>query len=398
MPEFNALSFVEEQVQKLRETVGNERVLAAVSGGVDSTTAAVLARKAIGSNVVSLFMDTGFMRINEPESIIKTLSSLPIPLNVEAVDARKRFLTRMKGIPDAEKKRKVFRAAFYEVLSDEARRRGCSFLLQGTIAPDWIETRGGIKTQHNVLSQIGINPEKRYGFKVLEPLADLYKFQVREVARVLGIREELFRRQPFPGPGLSVRVVGAISRRKLEALKKADLVVRRCLDSMGCDQYFAVILDGGTRKNRATKTAEIEAMSSLGGYVDKVTADLLLNRATGMEEGARRYGKVLAIALSRKGELIVPSVKEAVQAQDAIVKKLPGVCHVLVETARSRRRAPYVAAIRAVQTKDFMTASVSELDPTLLVNVSQTILNECPEISRTYYDVTPKPPATIEFE
>jgi len=398
MAEFNAQSFVEGQVQELRKTIGSKRVLAAVSGGVDSTTATTLVRKAVGPNVFSVFIDTGFMRTNEPENITETLSSLPLPLDVETVDARKRFLTRMRGISNAERKRRLFRATFYEVLSEAARRRRCSFLVQGTIAPDWIETRGGIKTQHNVLSQIGIDPERRYGFKVLEPLVELYKFQVREVAKIIGINEELFRRQPFPGPGLSVRVVGAINEKKLEALKKADLIVRRHLNSKGCDQYFAAILDRRIRENRMTRKAMMELRGPLHGYAGRVNVGLLVNKATGMEGGARKYGKVLAVSLTNEDGLVVPPIKEMVRAQNIVAKRLPGICHVLVETARSLSRAPYVVAIRAVQTKDFMTADVSELDPSLLIKTSQTVLEECPQVSRAYYDVTPKPPATIEFE
>jgi len=398
MAEFNAQRFVESQVQELRKTIGSEKVLAAVSGGVDSTTAATLVRKAIGPNVFSVFIDTGFMRTNEPDDIIRTLSSLPLPLDVEVIDARKRFLNRTRGISDAERKRKLFRATFYEVLSEEAGKRGCGFLVQGTIAPDWIETRGGIKTQHNVLSQIGIDPEKRYGFRVLEPLAELYKFQVREVAKVVGIREELFQRQPFPGPGLSVRLVGAITEKKLETLKRADLIVRRHLDSKGCDQYFAAVLDRKTRRDRLTKKAETELRRHFHAYADMVNVGLLVNKATGIEADARKYGKVLAVSLTSKDRPVVPPIKKMVQAQNVVVNQSPGICHVLVETAKSLGRAPYVVAIRAVQTKDFMTADVSDLDPSLLIETSQTILKECPQVSRTYYDVTPKPPATIEFE
>jgi len=398
MAEFNAQGFVESQIQEIKETVGNEKVLAAVSGGVDSTTAATLVRRAIGLNIFSVFIDTGFMRIHEPEDIIGALLSLPLPLDVEVIDARKRFLDRMKDVPNAERKRRLFRATFYEVLSEEARRRRCSFLVQGTIAPDWIETRGGIKTQHNVLSQIGIDPERKYGFKVLEPLAELYKSQVREVARVIGIREELFQRQPFPGPGLSVRVVGAITEKKLETLKKADLIVRRDLDSRGCDQYFAAVLDGRFREDGISRKAAMKLKELLHSHAGKLGASLLVNRATGIEAGARKYGKVLAVSLTSEDRLVVPTIKELVQAQNVIVDQLPGICHVLLETARSLRRASYLVAIRAVQTKDFMTADVSELDPSLLIETSKSILKECSEVSRVYYDVTPKPPATIEFE
>jgi len=398
MAEFNAKNFVECQAQELRKKVGSERVLAAVSGGVDSTTAATLVQNAIGPNVFSVFIDTGFMRTNEPESIVGTLLSLPVPLDVEVIDARRRFLKRMRGISDAERKRRIFRATFYETLSEEAKRKRCSFLVQGTIAPDWIETRGGIKTQHNVLSQVGIDPERKYGFKILEPLVDLYKFQVREVARAIGIREELFQRQPFPGPGLSVRTVGAVDERKLETLKKADLIVRRHLDSKGCDQYFAAILDGRFRKDGECRGAAMKLKELLCSHTCKLDTRFLVNKATGMLAGVRKYGKSLSISLASGSELVIPSIKKLIEAQGVIINRLPSISHVLVETARSLKKAPYVAAVRAVQTRDFMTADVSDLDPSLLTELSQDILKECREVSRVYYDVTPKPPATIEFE
>lgn len=398
MAEFNAQSFVDSQAQELREKVGSEKVLAAVSGGVDSTTATTLVRKAIGPNVFSVFIDTGFMRTNEPESIVGALLSLPIPLDVEVIDARKRFLKRMRGVSNAERKRKRFRATFYETLSEEARRKRCSFLVQGTIAPDWIETRGGIKTQHNVLSQVGIDPEKKYGFKVLEPLAKLYKFQVREVARVIGIREELFQRQPFPGPGLSVRAVGAVDEKKLETLKRADLIVRRHLDSKGCDQYFAAVLDGRFRMDSGCRKAGVRLKELLRSCARKLDTRFLANRATGIVAGARKYGKVLTVSLTTGNRLVVPPIDKLAEAQGVVVNQSPGITHVLVETARSLKKASCVVAIRAVQTKDFMTADVSKLDPNLLIEISQDILKGCREVSRVYYDVTPKPPATIEFE
>lgn len=398
MAEFNAQEFVERQTKQLKDIVRNERVLAAVSGGVDSTTAAVLVQKAIGGKVFPIFIDTGFMRMSEPEEIARSLSFPPLSLRVEVIDARKRFLDRMKGVPDAERKRRLFRATFYEVLSEEARKRQCGFLVQGTIAPDWIETRGGIKTQHNVLSQVGIDPEEKYGFRLLEPLAELYKFQVREVAKVMGIREELFRRQPFPGPGLSVRVVGAITARKLETLKKADLVVREALGSIGCDQYFAAILDGRYRSDGIGKKATVTLAKLLHSYEGKVDARVLANRATGIEGGARKYGNVVAVSVVRQGRLVIPSVEEMVRAQSAVVKQLPRTCHVLLEIARSPRRGAYFAAVRAVQTRDFMTAGVSALDTGLLVETSRKILKECRQVSKVFYNVSPKPPATIEFE
>ena len=398
MAEFDASGFAENKIRDLKESIGNAKVLAAVSGGVDSTTAATLVRRAIESNVFSVFMDTGFMRMSEPESIAETLSALPLPLNVEVVDARKRFLDRMKGVPNAERKRKIFRAIFYEVLSEEARKRQCSFLVQGTIAPDWIETQGRIKTQHNVLSQIGIDPQRRYGFKVLEPLVDLYKWQAREVAKFLGIREELVQRQPFPGPGVSVRMLGAINERKLETVRKADAVVRRHLDSKGCDQYFAAVLDGRFLPGGVGKRASKKLRELLSSHGDGFQVSVLLNKATGMESGARKYGNILALSVRSGRELKIPQISDLTRIQKHIIDNFPRVCRVLVETSGSPRKASYLVAIRSVQTRDFMKADVSGLDSGLLSEISQDVLKECPGVARVYYDVTPKPPATIEFE
>ena len=398
MAGFNAQRFIDDKTDELRKVVGDEAVLAAVSGGVDSSTAAALVQRAIGRNVSSVFIDTGFMRIREPERIVEALSSPPLSLAIEVIKAQRRFLERMKRVPDAERKRKLFRSIFYDVLAEEAGRRGCGFLVQGTIAPDWIETRQKIKTQHNVLSQVGIDPARRYGFKVLEPLAELYKFQVREVAKALEMHDELFRRQPFPGPGLSVRVVGAITEKKLQTLKVADLVVTEHLDSEGCDQYFAAVLDGKFRRDSMAVKAAAKLTKLLDGRADRFDVSVFTNKATGIRAGARRYGEILAVSLTSKNRLVFPPVKELVEAQRILVDEFSKICHVLVEISRSLAGGRCVAAIRAVQTKDFMTAQVSELDAGLLVEASQKILKECPEISRVYYDVTPKPPATIEFE
>lgn len=172
--------------------------LAAISGGVDSTTAAVLVRRAIGDRLRAVFIDTGFMRMNEPMHVRESLKDI---LTIEVIDARDRFYRELLGLSDAEEKRVRFRETFYTVLSEVAREYGCDWLVQGTIAPDWIETRGGIKTQHNVLEQIGIDTASKYGFKLLEPLKEFYKDQVRELARALGIPIGIVNRQPFPGPG-----------------------------------------------------------------------------------------------------------------------------------------------------------------------------------------------------
>ncbi|MEM2518449.1 MAG: ATP-binding protein, partial [Candidatus Bathyarchaeia archaeon] len=239
MESFNPEKFVEAQIVEIRKAIGGERALVAVSGGVDSTTCAVLTRKAIGENLVCVILDDAFMREGEPEKVAEILSKEPFKVPVKIVDVRERFFNAMKGLRDAEEKRKKFRETFYTVLSETAKRENCRVLVQGTIRADVVETVGGVKTQHNVLEQIGINPVEKFGFKVVEPLLMLYKEQVRMVARCLGLPPEVSERQPFPGPGLSVRVVGEIRPDKLETLKKATTIVEGALAEHKPSQYFA---------------------------------------------------------------------------------------------------------------------------------------------------------------
>jgi GMP synthase (glutamine-hydrolysing) len=209
MEDFDPKRFVETKVEEIRKAVGSQKALVAVSGGVDSTTCAVLTRRAIGENLVCVILDDAFMREGEPEKVAEILSKEPFNVPVKIVDVRERFLNAMKGLRDAEEKRKKFRETFYSVLSETAKKEGCSILVQGTIRADVVETVGGVKTQHNVLEQVGINPMERFGFKVVEPLLTLYKEQVRMVARHLGLPPEVSERQPFPRAG----IIGAGGRR-----------------------------------------------------------------------------------------------------------------------------------------------------------------------------------------
>ncbi|MCW3992108.1 MAG: hypothetical protein NWE79_05325, partial [Candidatus Bathyarchaeota archaeon] len=199
MSELDVEAFVDKQVEAIRETLGEERALIAVSGGVDSTVCAVLTRMAIGDNLICTFIDDNFMRLGEPDRVKAMLSAPPLNLPVKILDERKRFTEALAGLRDAEEKRKAFREAFYKTLSDSAKAENCRYLVQGTIKADIDETKGGIKTQHNILEQIGINPVERYGYKIIEPIASLYKYQVRKVARFLGTTAETSERQPFPG-------------------------------------------------------------------------------------------------------------------------------------------------------------------------------------------------------
>ena len=197
---FSPKTFIETAIAEMKRNIGNEKALVAVSGGVDSTTCAVLTHKAIGENLVCVILDDAFMRLGEPEHVAETLSKSPFNVPVKIVNVRDRFMQAMKGLRDAEEKRKAFRETFYTVLSETSKNEDCGILVQGTIRADIIETVGGVKTQHNVLEQIGINPIQKFGFKVVEPLLLLFKEQVRIVARHLGLPTEFLNGNLFQGP------------------------------------------------------------------------------------------------------------------------------------------------------------------------------------------------------
>src|SRR3989454_8339472 len=240
---FRPSSYLTSQTAKILETVGDGKAIAAVSGGVDSTVAALVAKRALGDRLFPVFIDTGFLRVGETESVKARLSERSLGLKVKLVKAAGRFLEATKGETGAEEKRKKFRETFYQVLGEEARKDGCDFIVQGTIAPDWIETQGGIKTQHNILEQVGIDALSTYGFRVVEPISELYKDQVRALGRHLDIPKDLSERQPFPGPGLLVRCIGTVSKKKLELLKSATRIIEEKLGPFNYDQYFAGVIE-----------------------------------------------------------------------------------------------------------------------------------------------------------
>jgi GMP synthase (glutamine-hydrolysing) len=325
-PSWTPSSVIEEAVAQIRERVGKERVICALSGGVDSAVAALLIYRAIGDRLTCVFVDTGCMRAGECEQVVETFDRhLHIPL--VAVDASKRFLARLAGVIDPEEKRKIIGEEFIRVFEEEAERleeeKGpIAFLAQGTLYPDVIEstshdtasTAVRIKTHHNV----GGLPEDMM-FKLVEPLRMLFKDEVRETGLALGLPEEWVWRHPFPGPGLAIRIIGAVDEQRLAILRAADKIV---IDE---------IRQAGVYRELGQAFAVLTPLQSVGVMGD-----------------SRTYANVVAV--------------------------------------------------RAVTTGDFMTADWARLSPDLLTRIANRLVNEIREINRVVYDITSKPPATIEWE
>jgi len=397
MSDLDVPAFVGRQIEAIKNALGGEKALIAVSGGVDSTVSAMLTHRAIEDNLVCVFIDDNFMRLGEPDSVKAMLSAPPLNLPVKVLNERGRFTEALAGLSDAEEKRKAFRDAFYQTLSDAAWAEECSFLVQGTIKADVDETKGGIKTQHNILEQIGIDTVERFGFKVIEPIASLYKYQVRNVARYIGVPLEVSERQPFPGPGLSVRVVGEVTADKLDQLKAATSVVEDALKKEKPSQYFAAIMGGRTVE--APKILLREASKALGMEQLQFTAKYLTEKATGIADGKRAYGFVSAVAITdTMGKPVEVGYEELEEMRVAIQSNFPEVTRVLRLVAGREDDEGYFIAMRAVETEDFLTAEISEIPWPTLETAAKKILSTCPKVIRVYYDITPKPPATIEFE
>ena len=312
-------SFVEDSIKTLKEKIGDKKALCALSGGVDSSVAAVLLSKAIGKNLTCIFVDHGLLRKNEGDEVEKIFTE-NYDLNFIRVDAKDRFLQKLAGVTDPERKRKIIGEEFIRVFEAEAKKIGTvDFLVQGTIYPDVIESGLGksavIKSHHNV----GGLPDYVDFKEIVEPLRNLFKDEVRKTGLELGIPEELVYRQPFPGPGLAIRIIGDITEDKLNILKDADSIFREEIANAGLhksiNQYFAVLTN----------------LKSVGVMGDERTYD-------------------------------------------------------------------YTIALRAVETTDFMTGVWSKIPYSVLEKVSSRIVNEVKHVNRVVYDITSKPPATIEWE
>ena len=304
-------AFIEEQVKAIKEQVGDKKVLLALSGGVDSSVVAALLIKAIGKQLVCVHVNHGLLRKGEPEQVVEVFRH-QMDANLVYVDAVDRFLDKLKGVEEPEQKRKIIGAEFIRVFEEEARKQeGIEFLAQGTIYPDILES-DGVKAHHNV----GGLPEDLQ-FSLVEPLKLLFKDEVRVVGKALGLPDGMVYRQPFPGPGLGVRCLGAITRDRLEAVRESDAILREEFAKNGLEgkvwQYFTVIPDF---------------------------------KSVGVKDGKRSF--------------------------------------------------EWPVILRAVNTKDAMTATVEDVPFALLQHITDRITKEVPGVNRVCFDLTPKPTGTIE--
>ena len=307
----NTKKFIKQKITLIKRKVGKGKAICATSGGVDSMVCAFLAHKALGNNLIALFIDDGLMRENEPKTVAKILRKHGIRTVV--MNSAKDFFKALKGKEDPEDMRKAFRNIFYKTLGRAVRKYKAKYLIQGTIAADIKETRGKIKSQHNVLSQIGINPRK-YGLSIIEPLVTLYKPGVRTVGKALGLSKIIYQRMPFPGPGLATRIVGEVTPQRVRIVRKATTIVEKELEKLKPFQAFAV---------------------------------LLTDRATGIKKGKRAFGNIIVI--------------------------------------------------RSVESKNAITAQPTKVPYKILEKIQKRIVREIPEVTKVLYDLSPKPPSTIEY-
>ncbi len=304
--------FIEEQIASIREAVGDGIAINALSGGVDSSVVTVLGHRSLGDRLKTVFIDNDLMRKGEPDRVVKVFADMEIP--VQLVDAKAEFLGALKGLTDPEEKRNAVTNTFYsKVFGRLVRETGAKFLLHGTILTDIEETVAGIKRQHNILAQLGIDPEKEYGYKVLEPLQTLRKDGVRKVAKLLGLSAEIAKRIPFPGPALATRIVGEVTKERLETVREATAIVEEELGKSRAFQYLAVLLN---------------------------------DKATGIRDNKREFGQIIVV--------------------------------------------------RCINSVDARTATVTKIAWDKLNRISKRITS-IQGVNRCLYDLTPKPPATVEY-
>ena len=238
--ELKTEDFISEKVKEIKDAVGNGTAINALSGGVDSSTVTMLGHRALGKNLKTVFVENGLMREGEPEQVVGFFRELGV--TVEVIDARKEFFAALEDVTDPEEKREAITQTFYKnVFGRLVRDSGAKYLLQGTILTDIDETVAGIKRQHNVFEQLGIDPQEAFGYRIIEPLVQLRKDGVRRVGKALGLPIELFERIPFPGPALAARVIGEVTPKRIETVCKATVIVERMLSDTGAFQYMAIL-------------------------------------------------------------------------------------------------------------------------------------------------------------
>ncbi|MFB0506919.1 MAG: asparagine synthase-related protein [Thermodesulfobacteriota bacterium] len=304
--------FVEQKMHEISTAVGSGLAMNALSGGVDSSTVTMLGYRALGERLKTYFIENGLMRHDEPKKIVSLFEGLGIP--VEMVDAREQFFDALKGLTDPEEKREAITQTFYDLVFGQlVRESGAKHLLQGTNYTDVEETVAGIKRQHNILEQLGIDTEERYGYTVIEPLIQLRKPAIREVAKALGLPEEIYRRPPFPGPALAARIIGEVTPQRVEVVRRATKIVEEELCDTGAFQYLGILHD---------------------------------DRVTGVREGKRDYG--------------------------------------------------FQIEVRCWDSKDAITGSPTRLPHDVLDKLAERITTEVPGVVSVTYNITPKPPSTIE--
>ena len=258
--QLNTERFIDEKVEAIKEVVEDGTAINALSGGVDSSTVTMLGHRALGDRLKTVFIENGLMRAGEPEQVAGFFRELGV--EIEIVDAREEFFAALDGVADPEEKREGITQTFYrEVFGRIVKENGAKYLLQGTILTDVDETIAGIKRQHNVFEQLGIDPQAAFGYRIIEPLIQLRKDGVRKVGKALGLPAELFERIPFPGPALSARVIGAVTPERIETVRKATVVVERLLKDTGAFQYMAILHEDrvtGMRDNQRDFGQQIE--------------------------------------------------------------------------------------------------------------------------------------------
>jgi GMP synthase (glutamine-hydrolysing) len=312
LEELKCSRFIGEKVEEIKEAVGGGLTVNALSGGVDSSVVTMLGHKALGDRLKTYFIDNGIMREDEPQRVASIFKKLGV--KVEVVNAQDRFFNAFRGVIDPEEKREAVTQTFYrDVFADLVRRSGAKCLLQGTILTDIDETVAGIKRQHNVFEQLGIDPEEAFGYRIIEPLIQLRKPAVRKVAKALGLPAGIYARPPFPGPALAARVIGEVTPERVETVRRATGIVEEELGTTKAFQYLAIL------------------------HEDKVT---------GMRGGKRDFGQQIEI--------------------------------------------------RCWDSRDARTASPTKLPYNKLMKLAERITNEVPGVVSVTYNITGKPPSTIE--